>query len=102
MENPEKKNWNYYEVDFFRYWPKSGKRPAPYCAENAIEKEDADYSMLIKAYHKPTIEEAELWLNDDIVKLNEAGVLQVVGPVTEEEVAESYDMSNKDEWPIFG
>lgn len=95
-------NWNYYEIDFFRYWPKSGNRPVPYGTENAIEKEDADYSMLIKAYHKPTIEEAELWLKDDIVKLNEAGILQVVGPVTEEEVADCYDMSNKDEWSIFG
>lgn len=87
--------WQYYEVDFFRHMPENGKRPDPNHA-------DADYSMLIKAWHKPTVEEAEEWLKDTISEYHEAGVLQVVGPVTEREVAGCYDMDHHILWPIHG
>jgi hypothetical protein len=96
------KNWKYYEVDFFRFWPASGVRPMPYGIENAMEKADADYTMLIKATRKPTIEEAERWLKDAIVNLHESGVLQVVGPVEEAEIAGCYNMDGNENWPIFG
>ena len=98
------RDWEYYEVDFFRVMPENGKRPIPYGAENPNGEEfaDADYSLAIRAKHKPTIEEAEEWLKSDIAKFHEAGVLQVVGPVDEEEIRDCYDMRNKANWPIFG
>lgn len=87
--------WQYYEVDFFRNFDENGNRPDP---DNA----DADYSMLIKAWHKPTIEEAEEWLKDDMEGYHEKGVLRVVGPVKEEEIAGCYDMDHNIVWPIHG
>lgn len=96
-------DWEYYEVDFFR--PDQmvdGKRPVPYDGTEGENKADADYSILIRAKHKPTIEEAEEWLKKDIEAFHEGGVLQVVGPCKEEEVAPFYDMTDNDNWPIFG
>ena len=87
--------WQYYEVDFFRSFDENGNRPDP-------EDADADYSMLIKAWHKPTIEEAEEWLKSDMEKYHEKGVLRVVGPVTEQEIAGCYDMDHNIVWPIHG
>jgi len=93
----EIKGWHYYEVDFFRTMPKNGKRPVPYGEDTLPGEEvaDADYSILIRAWHKPTIEEAEKWLKADMEKFHEAGVLQVVGPVTRQEIEGCYDMSNE-------
>lgn len=96
-------DWEYYEVDLFR--PDQmvdGKRPVPYDGTEGENKADADYSILIRAKHKPTIEEAEEWLKADIEKFKEGGVLQVVGPCKPEEVEPFYDMRNKENWPILG
>lgn len=61
---------------------------------------DTEYSIAIKADHKPTFEEAEKFIKEDLKKFGYDGVYGIT-PITEEEVHQFFDDSNIDNWKIL-
>ena len=66
-----------------------------------IDFEDG-YSMVIKSYHKPSIEEANKWLAADIERMKCGAVTNVTDEIDEEDARMFYDFSNEKNWTIFG
>lgn len=66
-----------------------------------VDFEDGS-SMVIRSYHKPSIEEANKWLAADIELMKCGAVTNVTDEIDEEEARMFYDFSIEKDWPIFG
>lgn len=59
---------------------------------------DDNDGMLIKGVRKPSIEEANNFVKDDLHANSVVGVFSI----EETEARAFYDFTNENEWPIFG
>lgn len=66
-----------------------------------IDFEDG-YSMVIRATHKPTLDEANRWLAPDIEQMKCGPVTNVTDEISEEDARQFYDFTNERKWPVFG
>jgi hypothetical protein len=59
-----------------------------------------DIWMCIRGVRKPSIQEAEQFLADDIAKYG--GHVLGVYPIDQRDADGSYDFSYEEQWPVFG
>ena len=69
--------------------------PGPYLAED-----DSNFWMCVRGVRKPTFEEAEHFFAEDVK--NNGGNVLAVNHISEDEARGCYDLSNEDNWPVFG
>lgn len=62
---------------------------------------DTEYSIAIKSDHYPSLEEAEEFIKEDLMRLGYDGVYGIT-PITEDEVHQFFDDSNIENWKILG
>lgn len=60
------------------------------------------YSMVIRATHKPTLDEANKWLAPDIEQMKCGKVTNITDEISEEDARQFYDFTNERKWPVFG
>lgn len=83
-------SWDYYEVEFGIL--ADGAQTGDY---------ESPYSMCIKARHWLSLEEAEKYLADDM-KAYGCDCVHSVTKISEKEMIGCFDLSDVDNWPIWG
>ena len=59
------------------------------------------YSMVIMGRRKPTIDEANAFLSEDINRMKCGSVVNVTDEISEEDARKFYDFTNHKNWVIF-
>ena len=59
------------------------------------------YSMVIMGRRKPTIDEANAFLYEDINRMKGGSVVNVTNEISEEDARKFYDFTNHKNWVIF-
>lgn len=91
-------NCKFYEVCFGTKTTEADGEYEDYTVNRSLKS--SEYSMVIKADHLPTCEEAESFCKEDIKKSGFDGIVSVA-EISGEDMYCFFDTDNIDKWPVL-